>query len=48
MTLAKLQEQASGFQEKQQKQAYAFEKHASEALETQLGNTFVVQGIQLE
>lgn len=47
MTLAKLQEQASWFQEKQQKQAYAFED-VSWAQETHLGHTVVVQGILLE
>lgn len=47
MTLVKLQEQASWFQEKQQKQAYAFEKDVSGAQETQLGHTVVVQGILL-
>lgn len=47
MTLVKLQELASGFQEKKQKQAYAFEKDVSGAQESQLGHTFVVQGILL-
>lgn len=45
MTLATLRRQASGFQEKQQKQADAFERDASAAQETQLGHTAVVQGI---
>lgn len=48
MTLARLQKQASGFQEKKQKRAYALERDAFAAQETQLAHTSVARGIPPE